>query len=175
MSGMEKKHMKTWIIPVIAVLVILAAVIICTLVKRHIENSIQDGPDMANNAAFESVTYWKGGGEFGATYEITFDGSKVKVSDCMGNGYSTEDKSYDVDSYALCSELEGIIRDNDMMSWTDLKAGEIDALDGEYSEVTIEGADGTLIYISSNYELPDGGYAAMRQIREAMENAIDSN
>ena len=175
--------MKTRLIVPIAVIAVLAlaAVVAILIVKHGARDRILDGPGMVNEDVFDfsgtylsRVYYWHGASSLGdsTSLELTIcpgeeDRPVVTVNyrDLPAVGEKETEKTVHLTSNVIRG-VEEIIDRCGMKEWVDLPPAEEFALDAPTTSLTIAYSDGTSVTIGSDDELPEGGYAAIREIRE---------
>ena len=175
--------MKTkMIVPIVVILVFALAAVITVLILKHgARDRILDGPGMVNEDVFDfsgtylsRVYYWHGAGELGdsTSLELTICPDEeerpvvtVNYRDLPAAGEEETEKTVHLTSNVIRG-VEEIIDRYGMKEWTDLPPAEVFALDGPTTSLSYEYSDGTSVTIGSDDELPEGGYAAIREIRE---------
>ena len=175
--------MKTKLIVLFAVIAVFAAAAVITLVvlKQTARDRILDGPGMVNEDSFDfsgtylsRVYYWHGAGSLGdsTSVELTICPGKedrpvvtVNYCDRPAVGEKETEKTVHLTSNVIRG-VEEIIDRWGMKEWVDLPPAEEFALDAPTTSLTVTYSDGTSVTIGSDDELPEGGSAAIFEIRD---------
>ena len=171
---------------VIIVLAVLAAFILLTaaallLFRFNAKRMIMDGPGMVREDTFDfssvylrRVDYSRGGGSLGDSYslELTMkpdeDGrpdARVEYYERETHSAKPKEKTVRVSSDVVSGVTE-IIDRYGMRDWGELPPAEMFALDAPSTRLVCQFSDGTSVVLGSAYEMPEGGYDAIREIRE---------
>ena len=135
----------------------------------------QNRPGVTWDGKLTSVAYFYGGGEYGDAYELFLksEDGKLHYEKTEGNGQEKIEKYYKVRDKEIYEQLEAVIEKYGLAGWGELPKAETYALDSSYATLNIS-YDGISIRCNTEYdELPEGGYAAVKEIREILEKIID--
>ena len=170
-------------------IIVLAAVCVVVLVtaaalllyRFNAKNRIMDGPDMVWEDTFDfsgvylkRMEYYRGGGSLGDSYslELTIKPDENGRPDVRVEYYNRPshdakavEKTVRVSSNVVRGVMELIDR-HGMRDWGELPEAEEFALDAPSMRFTCTYSDGSSITAGSGDELPDGGGAAIREIRD---------
>ena len=142
------------------------------LFRRGRRSRIPDGPGTSGEQDIRSVTYFHGGSSIGDVYRIDLSGDCFTVTKQPAHGQPETKRSHAAGA-DLYSELDALIERYSVRDWIDLPEAQYHEDDGAGTSLDIWFRDGTRIHASSEMELPEDGYTAIRAIREAFEARMD--
>lgn len=134
---------------------------------------VLDGDGMINPYAIQSFTYQRGGGELGASYVLYLENDKLTVERCEGNGSKTVKKTYTVPSDVFENIMNILGAAGVRQFGNDLPRREEFALDAETTSVSVYYLDGASVSFDSDRKVPDGGWKAVNEVVELLENIAD--
>lgn len=156
---------------------IILLVVICFFIERSkatlLNNPDLDGDGMTDPNVVLSFHFQRGGGDLGASYSLTLENGKLTVEKCEGNGYKTKSKSYTVPNETV-GKIQEILAGADIRCYgNDFPKSDLTVLDGETSYVSVVFADGVKVSFDSGLEVPEGGWKAIYEVVELLENIAD--
>jgi len=162
-------------------IVVLIAAAALLLYRFNAKNRIMDGPDMVREDTFdfssvylERMEYYRGGGSLGDSFslELTMEEGEEGRPDVRVEYYNRPshdvkavEKTVRMSSDVVTGVME-IIDRYGMRDWGELPEAEEFALDAPSMRFRCTYSDGSSITAGSGDELPDGGGAAIREIRD---------
>ena len=162
-------------------LLFIIAAVVLLLYKHNTKKRILDGLDMVREDIFDFSTvylkrmeYYRGGGSLGDSYslELTIkpdeDGRpdvRLEYYDRRSHDAEAVEKTIQLSSNVIMGVME-IIDRYGMRDWDELPPAEEFALDAPSMHFTCEYSNGNSFTVGSDDELPDGGSAAIREIRD---------
>lgn len=160
------KKMKTLIVVFVGILFTL--LIAFLLFRNWTKGQIMDGDGMIKESSTIRVSYYQGGSSLGELYRITLEDNVVTIKSCQGNGYPTEEKSFEIysDIYYL---IDDIVYEYGMNEWENMPKSEEIVLDAASTSLTIDFRNGKSIKVSSDDILPDNGWEGVNKIVELLE------
>lgn len=162
-------------------IVVLIAAAALLLYRYSAKNRIMDGPDMVWEDTFdfssvylERMEYYRGGGSLGDSYtlELTMRPDEDGRPDVQVYYYNQPshdaravEKTVRMSSHVVTGVME-IIDRYGMRDWGELPEADEFALDAPSMRFRCTYSDGSSIRAGSGDKLPDGGGAAIREIRD---------
>lgn len=167
----------------ITLLVIAIAVVACVILFKfsksgklpdiNVTGNVSDGDGMINASAFDYISYFYGGGEYGDLYRLTLDcEDNLTYEKCEGHGCEMIEVKYKIPS-SYTPEIMDVISNNVMYKWKKLKKNDLMELDAPHMTFEIDFIDGNNIIVGSDDILPEGKEGGIREIVEIMEKAIN--
>lgn len=119
----------------------------------------------------KSIRYYYGGSSIGDSYILEFSEHTLKMSKCEGNGMDEIKKHANVDdSFVL--KIDELVKDADIIKWTNLKKSDLFAYDAASASVSILFTNGKVVNFGTYDILPDGGWDIVDEIVTLMEAEI---
>ena len=117
------------------------------------------------------VSYSLSGDDLGSSYRIELYNGKVTKETKKAANYKLVKKTRRVTEKTY-REIEKIVEQYDMHSWTNLGKEDFEILDGSTASFSIWFTDSVKVNISYNTALPEGGWQAVNEIKSILQKAV---